>query len=65
MGMMIAEKFGFDRERVVGILRCELDLGMRRPGDLSLDVSKARKVLGYSPRGLDAGLELWGAGVRS
>ncbi len=59
LGGRIAQIFELDQSRIDPIRQQDLDLGMPRPSDLSLDISLARQTLGFCPRTIDEGLEHW------
>lgn len=59
LGVRIAELFSLDQSRISPISQKDLDLGMPRPPDLSLEISLARTLINYSPHSLMAGLRDW------
>jgi len=59
LGIRIAELFDLDQSRISPFSQKDLDLGMPRPPDLSLDITRARTLINYSPRSLMTGLRDW------
>jgi len=59
LGRRVAGLFGYGASRIEPARRADVDLGMPRPGDLSLDITLARTTLGFQPHTLDEGLRAW------
>jgi dTDP-4-dehydrorhamnose reductase len=56
LGLRVARVFGLPEGGLVPILQAEGSLGARRPADTSLDITRARRELGWEPRPMDVAL---------
>lgn len=54
----VADFFGFDASHVAKVKSEDLNQPAKRPPTTGLDISKARKELGYEPHSFEEGLEL-------
>lgn len=57
LGVAVADAWGFGRESVEGLRQSDVELHPRRPRDLTLDSSLARRVLRMQPRNLRASVK--------
>jgi len=53
LGLRVAAVMGLSAEAIAPVTTAEMPQGGRRPLDASLDSSRARRELGWEPRGLD------------
>ncbi len=60
-GCLIADIFNLDQNRIQPIKQSDLNLGMPRPSDLSLDITAAKESLDYQPHNLSTGIKAWQA----
>ena len=56
LGVRVARVFGLPEGGLVPVRQEEVQLGASRPADTSLDISRARRELGWEPRPLDVAL---------
>jgi dTDP-4-dehydrorhamnose reductase len=56
LGRRVALAFGFDAARLEPVEQALRPIGLPRPADCSLDITRARRELGWEPRPLELGI---------
>jgi dTDP-4-dehydrorhamnose reductase len=56
LGLRVAEVLGLPRQHIEAVTQSSFSIGVPRPADVSLDSSRARHELDFSPRSLEASI---------